>query len=100
LLGHHVTTAESGEHALSLLTEQASPDVVILDMTMPGLGGVGTLPLLKGKLPLVPVLLSTGQHDQAVTDLAASFPSVHILPKPYSIEALRSKLQMAVSRGG
>jgi len=35
--------------------------VVILDMNMPGLGGIGTLPRLRALLPTVPVLLSTGR---------------------------------------
>jgi CheY-like chemotaxis protein len=40
--GYDVETAESGEAALALL-DQVDPDLIILDMSMPGIGGVGFL---------------------------------------------------------
>jgi len=40
--GYHVITAASGEQALVLL-RQTRPDIIILDMSMPGMGGVGFL---------------------------------------------------------
>ena len=38
--GYEVLTAESGEDGLRTLTD-ATPDLIILDMSMPGMGGVG-----------------------------------------------------------
>lgn len=40
--GYEVTTAESGERALLLLPE-VKPDLIVLDMSMPGIGGMGVL---------------------------------------------------------
>ena len=40
--GYHVVTADSGEEALRRL-EEIRPDLIILDMSMPGMGGVGFL---------------------------------------------------------
>ena len=92
-LGHAVTEAPSGETALATIEAGFRPDVVILDMNMPGLGGVGTLPGLRGLLPDVPVLLSTGRVDQAALNLAEAHPHVTLLPKPFGLKELKQRLE-------
>ena len=94
VLGHFVTAALSGEDALANLATGFQPDVVILDMNMPGLGGAGSLPRLRALLPKVPVLLSTGRIDQTALDLAAAYPGVTLLSKPFSIKELEQKLEI------
>ena len=93
-LGHRVTTALSGEEALGELEAGFQPEVVILDMNMPGLGGAGTLPRLRALLPEVPVLLSTGRVDQTVLDLAATHPGVTLLSKPFGMKELQQQLEI------
>jgi len=64
--GYDVITAESGEQALKKLTEMI-PDVIILDMSMPGMGGVGFLKNISttaGK-PNYPVLVLTARANMA-----------------------------------
>ena len=92
ILGHPVTTAACGEEALLLLEGGYLPEVIILDMNMPGLGGVGTLPRLRALLPAVPVLLATGRVDQAALDLSARFDQVTLLSKPFGILDLERHL--------
>ena len=96
LLGHEATAAASGEEALALLEQGARPDLVILDMNMPGLGGKGTLPRLRALRPQVPVLLATGRTDQEAMLLVEGHPRVHLLPKPYSIQELQAALEQVV----
>jgi CheY-like chemotaxis protein len=72
--GHRVLTASSGEEALALVEERGAPDVVVLDVMMPGMTGLELLPELRAK---------TG-HD----DLPAIFLSAKILPQ--DIEAGRA----------
>ncbi|HJV48161.1 MAG TPA: ABC transporter substrate-binding protein [Geothrix sp.] len=91
-LGHIVVTAGSGEVALERIEGGFEPDVVILDLNMPGLGGGGTLPQLRALLPAVPVLLSTGRADQAAQALVKAHPPITLLPKPFSIQNLREHL--------
>ncbi|WP_306600084.1 PAS domain S-box protein [Geothrix sp. 21YS21S-2] len=91
ILGHGIAAARSGEEALALL-ESSSPDVVILDMNMPGLGGAGTLPLLRALRPDVPVLLATGRVDQTALDLVEAWPRVTLMSKPFSMEELQERL--------
>jgi CheY-like chemotaxis protein len=92
VLGHRVARATSGEETLRLLEGGLEPDVVILDMNMPGLGGAGTLPPLRALRPGVPVLLSTGRVDQVALDLAAAHPRVTLLAKPFSLDELQRHL--------
>jgi len=87
-LGHAVTTADSGEEALRLLAAGTRPELVLLDMNMPGWGGGGTLPRLRALLPGLPVLLTTGRADQTALDLVAAHPPMACLPKPFTVEEL------------
>jgi PAS domain S-box-containing protein len=91
-LGHCVLAVMSGEEALGHL-EAFQPDVVILDMNMPGLGGAGTLPLLQLMAPSLPVILATGRPDQAVLDLIEQRARVSLLSKPFSMCELQRHLE-------
>lgn len=91
--GLRITSALSGEEGLALLESGLRPDVVILDMNMPGLGGAGTLPRLRELLPGIPVLLATGRADQNAQALAAAFPDVTLLPKPFGLGELQQRLE-------
>lgn len=93
VLGHTVATAPCGEDALLLLEAGHDPDVVILDMNMPGLGGSGTLPRLRILRPALPVLLATGRPDQAALDLLQAYPQVTLLAKPFGMKALQMFLE-------
>ena len=93
VLGHQVTIVSSGEEALTYLETGLPPDLVILDMNMPGLGGGGTLPLLRALRPTVPVLLATGRADQTALDLVEAHPLVTLLSKPFSMEELQQRLE-------
>lgn len=90
VLGHQATSAFSGEIAMDLVGGGYRPDLVILDMNMPGWGGAETLPRLRTALPKVPILLSTGRADQRAIDLAHAHPGVTILPKPFSFRELQA----------
>jgi len=92
-LGHKVTIASSGEEALAKVEGGFNPDVVILDLNMPGLGGAATLPRLRALLPSVPVLLATGRVDQDALNLLKANQHVSLLPKPYSKELLHQHLE-------
>jgi len=64
--GYDVITAESGEKGLETL-KTVNPELIILDMSMPGMGGIGFLKEIldeKGK-PLYPVLVLTARSNMA-----------------------------------
>jgi CheY-like chemotaxis protein len=97
-LGHAATVAASGEEALAQIQAGLKPDLVLLDMNMPGLGGEGTLPRLRSLFPRLPIILATGRVDQTALDLVASDADTLLLPKPFTMQAMRMKIA-AATRG-
>ena len=93
VLGHRVFISNRGEDALAKLKAGLLPDLVILDMNMPGLGGAGTLPRLRALHPKLPVLLATGRADQAALNLVEAHAHVTLLAKPFSMKQLRTYLE-------
>jgi two-component system, NarL family, invasion response regulator UvrY len=57
-----IAESSSGEEAYALLQTTEHPDIVVLDLTMPGGGGLSTLRRLKIRWPLLPVLVCS-MHD-------------------------------------
>jgi CheY-like chemotaxis protein len=92
LLGFSPVFAATGEEALAKLEEGLEPALVILDMDMPGLGGAGTLPLLRGRRPELPVMISTGRVDAKVAELLQRHSHVTLLPKPFGVRELKARL--------
>jgi len=60
--GYEVHSALTGEDALQKL-KILSPDLVILDINMPGMNGIEVLRKIKGKNPNIPVVLNTGYNE-------------------------------------
>jgi len=57
LSGYEIDTAEDGRCALALLDGGAAPDVVILDVMMPGIDGIETLRQIRDRHGSVPVVM-------------------------------------------
>jgi two-component system response regulator AtoC len=55
--GHRVDTAEDGRRALGLIEAGASPDLVLLDVMMPGIDGIETLRRIRERAPRLPVVM-------------------------------------------
>lgn len=81
---------------MARLKEGIRPDVVILDQNMPGLGGPGPLAALKAIAPDFPVVLATGRIDQVTRELAASYPHVTLLQKPFTAQERCSRFPDAL----
>lgn len=95
-LGHDGAEASRGEEALAMLEEGLHPDVVLLDMNMPGLGGVGTLPRIRTLRPVLPILLATGRVDQVALDLVKDHLGVTLLSKPFGVRDLKVQLDAII----
>ncbi len=80
--GMKVGMAEDGEHALSYI-ERSPPDVALVDMMMPGLGGLELLARIKERDVAVEVILMTAfaDVDSAVSAMRAG--AYHFLTKPF-----------------
>ena len=60
--GYEVHSAMSGEEALRLVPE-LSPDLVVLDIQMPGMNGIDVLRRIKEQNPKLPVVLSSAYQE-------------------------------------
>ncbi len=92
-----VRVATSGDEALEVLTSE-SPDVVVLDVKMPGMDGIETLREIKKRKPLVEVVMLTGHANVEVAIQGMEMGAFDYLMKPVDIDELVYKLQDAYRR--
>ncbi|MFH1243557.1 MAG: response regulator [Pseudomonadota bacterium] len=95
LRGIQVKTATSGEEALRLI-EADPPQVVVLDVLMPGLGGLEVLRLIKVGNPQLPVILLTGRGSTREGIEGMRLGAFDYLMKPLKLDELIVKMQEAV----
>jgi two-component system response regulator AtoC len=95
--GYEVFAFAGGEEALRSLDE-TRPDLVTLDVVLPGMDGLETLSQLKSKLPDVPVIMLSG-HGQASTIVEAmKLGASDFLRKPFEVEELELAFQKALEK--
>jgi PAS domain S-box-containing protein len=95
--GYAVRTAGGGREALDILTEDASIEVVVLDLTMPVMNGAETLARIRTLRPQLPVVLSSGYNEVDATRRFASESSAVFLQKPYTAARLSEKVKAALN---
>ena len=95
--GYRVYAAADGEQALSQL-DDVRPDLVTLDVVLPGVDGLETLRRLKQRLPEVPVVMLSG-HGQARNIVEAMrLGASDFLRKPFEVEELELAFQKALEK--
>ena len=89
--GYDVVTADAGEEGLKRL-ESMKPDLIILDMSMPGMGGIGFLKAisLPGGRPKFPVLVLTARANMA--EFFADVEVDGFIAKPCNTEDLLNEV--------
>jgi len=91
--GFETILAESGEEALEKITQD--PDVVILDIKMPGMDGHQALSKIKKLKPDLPVIMLTGHGDRPSAREALVEGAFDYLGKPCDIDLLTEKIKEA-----
>ena len=99
--GFDVTAARSGEEALRLANDPASaPDVVLLDLNLPGIGGLETFQRLRERVPNVQGIILTGFGSLDAARQAIHLDVVEFLTKPCPLGEIEQALDRAVRRLG
>ena len=89
--------AESGEEALRLLAEQPI-DLVIMDISMPGMGGLACIREIRARYPAVKILVLSMHEDEEYIYKAMQYGAMGYLPKTSADNELFDALQ-ALSQG-
>lgn len=95
LQGMEVHTATKGEDALAMLQEKTT-DVVILDVVMPGMGGLETLRRIKETYPHIQVIMLTGHASTKEGIEGMRLGAFDYLMKPVDIEELIAKMKACI----
>ncbi len=76
-------TFEAGEAAWSaMVSGQVQPDVMVIDVRMPGLDGVALLQQIKTRFPAIPVILVSAFPDDVLWSEAMRAGAEDVFPKP------------------
>jgi NarL family two-component system response regulator LiaR len=89
-----VGEAHSGEEALRLC-EQVRPDVILMDMRMPGLDGPTTTQAIRQQFPQVRVLALTSFHDEQLVQRAMAAGAIGYLLKGIPVKELVAAIRAA-----
>jgi CheY-like chemotaxis protein len=95
--GHDVRTARTGEEGLQALRIPPLPDVILLDVDMPVLGGIGMahqMMLHDAGEDRIPIMLCSARHD--LPELAAKMGTPYWLAKPFGADRLLPLLSRAL----
>jgi two-component system response regulator AtoC len=88
---YETVTASSGEEAVRIVDEQPV-DAVLLDISMPGMGGLEALARINARRPDVPVVMVTGVDDEQVARDAVQSGAFDYMLKPPDFEYLSQTL--------
>jgi DNA-binding NarL/FixJ family response regulator len=96
-----VEIAEAGsfDEVSKLLDKSSETDLVLLDLSMPGMRGFSGLMYLRAQYPSVPVVVVSANDDPAVIRRCMEFGALGFIPKTLGIEDMREAV-MTVLKGG
>jgi two-component system cell cycle sensor histidine kinase/response regulator CckA len=95
----HVSAANNGLDALDIFeAENGDIDLLITDLKMPGVSGVGIISIVKERYPKVPIIAMTGWGEYLL-ELAAEARVDYLLEKPFDLFKLNSIIQNLLSYG-
>ena len=95
--GYEVVVAYDGEQALAVF-EQTGPDLVVLDVNLPGIDGFGVLEKLRRDSD-IPVMMLTVRADEADEVRGLDLGADDYLRKPFSPRALLARVRALLRRG-
>ena len=98
--GFQVSTVGTGEDGISQVREK-TPDLVVLDLMLPGLNGLDVCRLLKGSAESksVPVVMVTAKGEEADVVAGLELGADDYLVKPFSPKVLIARIRAVLRRG-
>ena len=95
--GYAVHLARSGEEGLEIASGQ-TPDLVILDVRLPGIDGFETLRRIRAAGSKAPILILTARDDEVDKVIGLELGADDYLTKPFSLRELLSRIRALLRR--
>ncbi len=95
--GYQVSVARSGEEGLEFATQQA-PDLVLLDVRLPGIDGFEMLRRLRATGSKAPVLMLTARDEEVDKVIGLELGADDYLTKPFGLRELMSRIKALLRR--
>jgi len=97
MIGMKPLTACDGVEGLEVFrSHQAEINLIILDLTMPRMGGEETLGEIRALSPAVPVIITSGYNRTTLTSPLATAPTVSFLQKPFALASLLEQIDQVM----
>ena len=96
--GYEVVVAHSGEEGLDLAAHR-HPDVVLLDLGLPGIDGVEVVHGIRG-WSTVPIIVLSARHQSVTKVEALDAGADDYMSKPFGMDELLARIRAALRRGG
>jgi len=96
-LGYEVTTASSGEEAIQRVAA-VEPEVVLLDLRLPGMGGLEALRSINANAPATEVIMLTGHGSIDTAIESIRIGAFDYVVKPCPLDELDVRIQRALER--
>src|SRR6201981_3780805 len=96
---YKVETATTGEEALQRVEKGLQPDLILLDVLMPGIDGLQTLEQLRQKRPGVKVVMLSCVNDTRKVGQAMKLGAQDYLTKPFQKAELDSVIDLSLGEG-
>jgi DNA-binding NarL/FixJ family response regulator len=88
--------AESLDAAIELLKDDSSIDLILLDLTMPGMRGLSGLMYLRAEFPGTPVIVVTGSETPAIARRCIEFGASGFIPKSLDVPEMRQAISAVI----
>ena len=95
LRGYRAMGVKDGPEALSMV-DQAAPDLILLDLMLPGMNGVQVLRRLREKHFTGAIIILTGSYDEELLQDAWSLHPQEVISKPIDLEKLLAIIQLVL----
>ncbi|MGB8954978.1 MAG: response regulator transcription factor [Tumebacillaceae bacterium] len=96
--GFEVETADSGTRALELLQDQPRPDLIVLDLMLPGIGGMELCQRLRKEGVQTPIIMLTAKDDEVDRILGLEMGADDYVTKPFSPRELVARVKAVLRR--
>ncbi|WP_250515817.1 response regulator [Caballeronia sp. INDeC2] len=97
--GMRVSLAANGRQMRAVLEQQGAPDLIVLDLMLPGEDGLVLCRELRaGKYRDVPVLMLTARNEEADRILGLEMGADDYLPKPFAVRELLARIRSVLRR--